>query len=163
MEKIGDFTQARLMAVDDSTQKLIKLILLLLLFGFSVSAVAKDERVQVQLPEPMREHMLSNMRDHLLVLETITRDLAAGEFEAAGETAESRLGMSSLESHGASHIARFMPEGMSVAGTAMHRAASRFAVKAKDAAVEGGLAAAFGALSEVMQQCVACHSGYRVH
>ena len=68
-----------------------------------------------------------------------------------------------MTSHGAAHMAPFMPEPMRTLGTAMHRAASRFAIKAKDAAVEGGLAEAFGALSEVMQQCVACHSGYRVH
>lgn len=132
-----------------------KLIIALLVLGFSISAAAKDEREQVQLPEMMR--------DHLLALEIITRNLAAGEYDAAAETAESRLGMTSMTSHGAAHMAPFMPEPMRTLGTAMHRAASRFAIKAKDAAVEGGLAEAFGALSEVMQQCVACHSGYRVH
>lgn len=132
-----------------------KLIIGLLVLGFSISAAAKDEREQVQLPEMMR--------DHLLALEIITRNLAAGEYDAAAETAESRLGMTSMTSHGAAHMAPFMPEPMRTLGTAMHRAASRFAIKAKDAAVEGGLAEAFGALSEVMQQCVACHSGYRVH
>lgn len=140
-----------------------KLILGVSMLCFLISAAAEDGRIQVQLPEPMREHMLSNMRDHLLALESITRDLASGQFDAAAETAESRLGMSSMALHGASHMAPFMPEGMRTTGTAMHRAASRFALKAKDAAVDGGLAAAFGALSEVMQQCVACHSGYRVH
>lgn len=132
-----------------------KLIIGLLVLGFSISAAAKDEREQVQLPEMMR--------DHLLALEIITRNLAAGEYDTAAETAESRLGMTSMTSHGAAHMAPFMPEPMRTLGTAMHRAASRFAIKAKDAAVEGGLAEAFGALSEVMQQCVACHSGYRVH
>lgn len=56
-----------------------------------------------------------------------------------------------------------MPKAMGAIGTEMHRAASRFAVAAKDAELEGGLNKAFGALSEVMQQCVACHNGYRVH
>jgi hypothetical protein len=140
-----------------------KLILVVLMFSFSVSIAARDDREQVALPEPMREHMLSNMRDHLLALESITRNLAAGEFDKASETAESRIGMSSMATHGAAHMAPFMPEGMRTIGTAMHRAASRFAIKAKDAAVDGGLADAFGALSDVMQQCVACHSSYRVH
>jgi hypothetical protein len=140
-----------------------KLIMMIIVLGFSVTAAAKDEREHVQLPEPMREHMLSNMRDHLLALESITRNLAVGEFDAASETAESRLGMSSMTTHGAAHMAPFMPEGMRAMGIAMHRAASRFAIKAKDAAVEGGLSDSFGALSDVMQQCVACHSGYRVN
>lgn len=60
-------------------------------------------------------------------------------------------------------MAPLMPEGMREIGTAMHRAASRFALTARDAEVAGGMASAFGALSEVMRQCVACHSRYRVH
>ncbi|HXK56403.1 MAG: hypothetical protein KDI74_11465 [Gammaproteobacteria bacterium] len=140
-----------------------KLIFILFIFGFSVTALAEDERELVSLPAPMREHMLSNMRDHLLALEAVTRNLAQGEFDAASETAETRLGMSSMATHGAAHMAPYMPEGMRAIGSAMHRAASRFSITAKDAAVEGGMAGAFGALAEVMQQCAACHSAYRVH
>ena len=143
------------------SRKTTSVLCVFLLFVSTV--VTGDNRQQVQLPEQMREHMLSNMRDHLLALESITRDLANDQFDAAAETAESRLGMSSIRSHGAAHMGPYMPEGMRAIGNAMHRAASRFAIKAKDAAVEGGLGDAFGALSEVMQQCVACHSGYRVH
>lgn len=126
-------------------------------------ALAQDARQQVDLPEHMREHMLSNMRDHLLALQTITQQLAEGRYDETAEVAENRLGMTSLQAHGASHMAGFMPQGMRDTGTAMHRAASRFAISAKDAAVAGGLEQAFGALSEVMAQCVACHSTYRVH
>ncbi len=125
--------------------------------------VADDGRVTVKLPDMMREHMLSNMRDHLLALEEITRFLAAQQYDEAADVAESRLGMSSLELHGASHMRKFMPKEMGAIGTNMHRAASRFALAAKDAEIEGGLNKAFAALSEVMQQCVACHSGYKVH
>ena len=81
-----------------------------------------------------------------------------GDFEKAAEVAEYRLGMSSLESHGASHMAKFMPEGMRQAGTAMHKAASRFALKAQEEEVSS----AYNALSEVTSACVACHSGYRI-
>jgi cytochrome c556 len=48
-------------------------------------------------------------------------------------------------------------------GSAMHRAASRFAVAAHDAEARDDLAAAFAGLSETMRQCVACHRAYRVH
>jgi mono/diheme cytochrome c family protein len=81
-----------------------------------------------------------------------------GEFEEAAEIAEYRLGMSSLESHGARHMAGFMPEGMRQAGTAMHEAASRFALKAQE---EEALPA-YNALSEVTSACVACHTEYRI-
>jgi len=129
----------------------------------SASLQAEDGRQAVQLPDMMREHMLSNMRDHLLALEEITRYLASNQYDEAAEVAENRLGMSSMALHGASHLGKFMPKEMGAIGTNMHRAASRFAVAAKDAELEGGLSKAFSALSEVMQQCVACHAKYKVH
>jgi mono/diheme cytochrome c family protein len=98
-----------------------------------------------------------------VALEEITRYLATQQYEKASDVAEQRLGMSSLESHGASHMSHFMPKEMARVGTEMHRAASRFALAAKDAELEGGLNAAFSALSDVMTQCSACHSGYRIH
>jgi len=101
---------------------------------------------------------MTNMRDHLAAINEILLYLGNDDVEKAAETAEYRLGMSSLESHGASHMARFMPEGMRQAGTTMHRAASRFALKAQ----EGELLSAYKALSEVTSACVACHSAYRV-
>ena len=120
-------------------------------------------RELVDLPPPMREHMLANMRDHLLAIETITRLLAEGRYEEAADTAEERLGMDAMQTHGGHHMAPYMPEGMRAIGNAMHRAASRLALGARDAEVRGDLAGAFAGLSEVMQQCVACHAAYRVH
>ncbi|MEJ2212563.1 MAG: hypothetical protein P8Y20_00485 [Gammaproteobacteria bacterium] len=127
------------------------------------SASAEDARQIVKLPDRMKEHMLSNMRDHLLALEQITRNLADGQYEKAAEIAEKRLGMSSLDSHGASHMGQFMPKEMRNIGTNMHRAASVFSLAAKDAELEGDLNKAFLALSKVMQHCVACHSAYKIH
>ena len=138
-------------------------IFIVMLLAATFPAVAKDSRQRVEMPTQMREHMLGNMRDHLLVLETITRQLANQQYDEAAEVAETRLGMSSMQSHGASHMAQFMPEGMSAIGTEMHHAASRFAIAAQNASIDGGLSKAFAALSDVMTQCVACHSGYRVH
>ena len=106
----------------------------------------------------MQQHMLSNMRDHLAAINEILVYLDKDELEKAAETAEYRLGMSSLKSHGASHMAKFMPEGMRHAGTTMHKAASRFALKAQ----EGEALPAYKALSAITAACVACHSGYRV-
>ena len=122
------------------------------------SALSNDTRVLVELPEMMQKHMLSNMRDHLAAINEILAYLGNGELEKASETAEYRLGMSSLQSHGASHMAKFMPEGMRRAGTAMHKAASRFALKAQ----EGDALPAYKALTEITSACVACHSRYRV-
>jgi hypothetical protein len=120
-----------------------------------------DTREFVGIPEPMNSHMLANMRDHLAAVGEMQSALARGEFSLAGKVAETRLGMSSLEAHGASHVAGFMPKGMQDAGTIMHRAASRFAIVATDAGVSGDLKAPLAALSEVTQACVGCHAGYR--
>lgn len=141
----------------------IRIFLVVFCFLISHAGLADDERIYVELPPMMREHMLANMRDHLLALQTITQQLADQEYDQAADTAEQRLGMSSLEKHGAGHMGKFMPESMGEIGTSMHRAASRFAFAAQNAAVEGGLEKAFAALSEVMAQCVACHSSYKVH
>lgn len=126
-------------------------------------AAAADNRELVTMPPPMQQHMLSNMRDHLAALAEIQQALAAGELDRAAEVAEQRIGMSSLDAHGASHMAPFMPKEMQDIGTQMHRAASQFAVVAQESAVDGDLKRAIGALSQVMQQCVACHAAYRAH
>ena len=131
---------------------------ILLVFTSNVSVANEDTRQLVKLPEMMQTHMMSNMRDHLVVINEILINMANGQLDDAAEVAESRLGMSSLKSHGASHMARFMPEGMRQAGTSMHRAASRFALKAQ----EGDVLPAYNALSEVTSACVTCHSGYRI-
>lgn len=117
----------------------------------------EDARQLVEFPDMMRTHMLGNMRDHLVALNEILNHLAEDELEQAADVAESRLGFSSLESHGASHIAKFMPEGMAEAGTAMHRAASQFARVAQ----EGEALPAYQKLKDITAACTACHAGYR--
>ena len=136
-------------------------ILPTLIFALCIvkSSVAdEDSRQLVQFPEMMQQHMLANMRDHLAAINQILEEMARGQLEEAAEVAESRIGMSSLESHGAIHMARFMPEVMRDIGSEMHRAASRFALKAQ----EGDALAAYSALSKITSACVACHSAYRI-
>jgi len=129
------------------------------LFSNSVLAADEDAREFVKLPDMMKQHMLGNMRDHLLALHEIQTALAKGKLDQAGDIAEHRIGMSSLAMHNAAHMAPFMPKGMQDIGTEMHHAASRFAITAQ----EGDLPKALEALSNVTQQCVACHAGYRIH
>jgi hypothetical protein len=124
---------------------------------------AGDSRVFVALPEEMRAHMLSNMRDHLLALQQIQGSLADGRPDESARIAEERLGMSAMKRHGGPAMAPYMPEGMRSIGGGMHRAASRFAVVAGESAQTGDLAPALTALTRITAQCVACHSAYRVH
>ncbi|HET9700116.1 MAG TPA: hypothetical protein VFP70_04260 [Burkholderiales bacterium] len=143
-------------------QRRLPAIACILLLSAS-AAWAQDTRQKVDLPPMIRDHMMANMREHLLAVSEIHEALAAGAFDRAADVAENRLGMSSLRSHGASHMAPHMPEAMRDIGTGMHRAASRFAVAAQEAAVTGDMRRALGSLAEVTRQCVACHAAYRVH
>lgn len=138
------------------------LVLAIAAIPLCVAGAADDLRQPLTLPATMQVHMRANMRDHLLAVAEIQSALAAGQYDRAGDIAEQRLGMTSLEAHGARHMAGMMPEGMQAIGTAMHHGASRFALIAQEASVSGDLARALGVLSEVTQQCVACHAGYRL-
>jgi len=110
----------------------------------------------------MRVHTLANMRDHLHAIERINNAMSQGQYEEAAAIAEQRLGLTSLDAHGASHLAPFMPTGMQQIGSQMHRAASRFALEAQNVAATNDVKPALAALSEVMQQCVGCHAAYRM-
>lgn len=143
------------------TQVVLVVLLAVCLPGAAIADDA-DRRELVALPGMMQQHMLTNMRDHLLAMGQIQDALADGSFDTAGRIAEERLGMSSLASHGASHMAPYMPQGMRAIGAHMHRAASQFALIAQDAAVDQDLPRALKSLSAITQQCVACHAAYRI-
>ena len=124
-------------------------------------ALAPDTRLAVRFPPELRTHTLANMRDHLATLQQVQDALGRGEYDRAASLAESRLGLSSLEAHGAHQVAPYMPAGMQEAGTAMHKAASRFAIEAANAGATGDAKPALAALATVTAQCVACHAAYR--
>jgi hypothetical protein len=126
-------------------------------------AVMSDNRTLVHFPDYLRIHTLASMRDHLQALSEIQAALANEKFDKAGEIAEQRLGMSSLKLHGAHEVAPYMPKAMQDMGTTMHHSASRFAIAAGNAAVNGDVKPALAALSEVTRSCVACHSRFRLH
>jgi hypothetical protein len=131
----------------------------LLTLGLVLPALAQaDTREMVDMPPMMQEHMLANMRDHLAAIDEILAALNEEDFTRAARVAEFRLGMSSLESHGAAHMAQVMPAPMREMGTNMHREASRFAHTAE----EGDALRAFRALQDVTRTCVTCHAAYRI-
>ena len=134
------------------------IIFITLITSSKLSFAVEDSRQLIKLPEMMQHHMLSNMRDHLKSINLILLKMTNDQLDQAADIAESRLGMSSLKLHGASHMAGFMPEAMRHAGTRMHKAASRFAIKAQ----EGEALPAYKALTEITSACVACHAAYRI-
>lgn len=123
---------------------------------------APAARKPVSFPLALKAETLANMRDHLLAIQEITAHLADKQFDAAAEVAETRLGLSSLQRHGAHEVAQYMPEGMRQLGHGMHQAASRFAVAAQEAGATGEIGPALRALSQVQASCVSCHAAYRL-
>jgi len=119
----------------------------------------QDNRNKIKLPEMMKQHMLGNMRDHMLAIHEIQLALSKNELDKAADIAEQRIGMSSLVTHNAAHMAPYMPKAMQDIGTEMHHAASRFALSAK----EGDTLKTMGKLAQVTQQCVACHAAYQIN
>ncbi len=138
--------------------KLLQSGLLLLLLASSPLQAEDDKREFVHLPDRMQQHMMRNMRDHLQAIDEILSSLASDDLETAAQIAEQRLGMSSLESHSAEHMAKHMPQGMREAGNRMHSAASRFALKVE----EGDLLSVYGTIADITSACVACHATYRI-
>ena len=132
--------------------------LLFSLISFNASA-EDDKRKLVEMPKMMQQHQLANMRDHLKAIDEILMNMGKGELDKAADIAEARLGMSSLSLHGASHMAKVIPKEMGAIVTSMHKAASRFALKAQ----EGDALPVYKALQEVTAACVACHAGYKTH
>lgn len=131
-----------------------------LLLGMpSLANADQDARQKIKLPGMMKEHMLGNMRDHMLAIHEIQSALAKNEFDKAADIAEQRIGMSSLALHNAAHMAPYMPKNMQDIGTEMHHAASRFAIVVK----EGDALKSLDGLSQITQQCVTCHAAYRLN
>ena len=103
-------------------------------------AHAGDQRELVAMPDMMRNHMLANMRDHLAAVNEILVFLSSGELDKASDVAEQRrLGMSALDDHEPHHMAKVMPQRMREIGTSMHRAASRFALRAEEGDAKAAL------------------------
>jgi len=137
----------------------MKAVMAVLFMAIHLTAVAgQDERQRIEMPAPMVAHMLANMRDHVVALNGMHRALASRDFEGAAQIAENQLGISSLEKHGAGHMATYLPKAMQAIGTEMHRAATRFAL----AAQERNLDKTLTELAAVTSQCVACHRAYRI-
>ena len=133
--------------------------------ALGTATAADDSRQLVKLPPMMQEHMLANMRDHLLALDEILGELAEGNIEQATEIAEKRLGMSSLSLHGAEQLGVVMPKAMGAIGAQMHRAASRFVIVAQDAELNPGKTSqheVYKALQGITENCNACHRAYRI-
>jgi hypothetical protein len=144
-----------------------------------------DARELLHFPAAMESSFLGNMRDHMQTLDVLLQSVASGDFASAARTASDRLGLDSPSAAGCKSsktgaaqstsqsssapagsmdemMALFMPEAMRDVGYSMHAAASEFAVITSQAKLTKDLPAVVEALSRVTQNCVACHTAYRL-
>jgi hypothetical protein len=140
-----------------------------------MSKMAKDSRIEVDLPEPMKAHMLANMRGHQAAIADILAALAKGDGDGTAKIAETRLGMGSPGSAACKPdaksgelgdmpkmMASHMPDEMRALGMTMHAQASKFAEEAAKVKQGGDPRPALAELSQVVQACNACHAAYRL-
>jgi cytochrome c556 len=140
-----------------------------------MSKMAKDTRMEVDLPGPMKAMMLTNMRGHQQAVADILAELSKGDGAAAAKIAETRLGMGSPGSAACKPAAKsgelgdmpkmmagHMPEEMRALGMTMHAQASKFAEEASKVKQGGDLRPALAELGQVVQACNACHAAYRL-
>lgn len=147
-----------------------------------MAAMNADSRQPVSFPPELRQHILSNMRDHLKAVSEILAAMSAGAYSEAAQIAKIRLGMDSPAAEGCKApdapsgssgmsqpamnmhqmMAQFMPDDMRKAGLAMHQAASDFVAEADKAEKTGDAKRAYAALARVTERCTVCHAAYRV-
>jgi hypothetical protein len=140
-----------------------------------MSPKMSDTRQEVDLPSPMRTHMLSHMRGHAEAVAQILAALGKGDGAAAAKIADANLGMASPGSAACkpnaksgelgempAMMASHMPDEMRALGLTMHEQASKFAQEAAKIGPGGDMRPALAELSQVVQACNACHAAYRL-
>ena len=141
----------------------------------NMSSKMKDSRKEVDLPSPMRAHILENMRGHATAVAEILAALSKGDGTAAAKVAETQLGLGSPHAAACkpaaksgelgpmpAMMAQHMPDDMRALGLAMHEQASAFAKEAEKIGPGGDMRPALAELSRVVQACNACHAAYRL-
>ena len=123
------------------------------------NSLDSDHRQLVSMPDVTSQLMRKDMLDHLSALNKIIGLLTENSLDEAADVAETRMGKSSMGKHRATGMGpgRYMPLEMRNIGWGMHESATELSQAAK----EGNLKGAYGALQKVTASCVACHYSYR--
>lgn len=113
-----------------------------------------DTRTSLGLPEEMKQHQLSNMREHLEAVNSVISLMSENKFEDASKIAHSKLGSTPEMLK----MCRMMGnENFTALGLAFHKSGDDLGnvLKTKD------VNASLRALNKTMQYCVECHATYR--
>ncbi len=162
-----------------------KYILVCLMFSMAPATAgdtheSMDMRQVVNMPAPMKEMFLKNMRGHMESLDLIIAALAEGDLNDAAEIAEKGMGLGhgkprqcddehdgshdhsthqhKPETHQGKAFGKFMPKEMKMMGMQLHTSADNFAAVAR----EGDVGDAYRSLRNISASCVACHQSFQV-
>ena len=113
-----------------------------------------DTRTSLELPTEMKQHQLSNMREHTEAVSSIIGLMSENKFEDASKIAHAKLGLTPEMQKMCSMInnEKFMALGM-----AFHKSGDELG----DALHTKDVNASLRALNKTMQYCVECHATYR--
>jgi cytochrome c556 len=113
-----------------------------------------DKRTSLGLAAPMKQHQLSNMREHVAAIKSIVGLMAENKFEDAAKIAHMQLGLSPEMQ---SMCSMFENEKFKTLGFAFHQSGDDLG----DALQTRDVNASLRALNKTMGYCVECHATYR--
>ena len=113
-----------------------------------------DTRISLELSPEMKQHQLSNMREHVAAIKSIIGLMSENKFEDASKIAHGKLGLAPEMQQMCS---MFGDEKFMKLGFAFHKSCDDLgdALKTRDVNVS------LRALNKTMQYCVECHATYR--
>ena len=113
-----------------------------------------DTRTSLGLSAEMKQHQLSNMREHLDAISSIVALMSENKFEDASKVAHTKLG---LTPEMQKMCSMFGDEKFMALGMAFHKSGDDLgdALQTKDTNTS------LRALNKTMQYCVTCHAAYR--
>lgn len=113
-----------------------------------------DTRTSLGLSAEMKQHQLSNMREHVEAIRAIVGLMSENKFEDASKTAHAKLG---LTPEMQKMCSMFGNEKFMALGLAFHKSGDDLgnALQTKD------VNASLRALNKTIQFCVECHATYR--
>lgn len=113
-----------------------------------------DQRISLGLSPEMKQHQLSNMREHLTAVQSIIRLISENKFEDASGIAHARLG---LTPEMQKMCSMFGNERFMELGFAFHRSGDELGEALKTRNMQASLRA----LDKTMGYCAECHAAFR--
>ncbi|MDD2915409.1 MAG: cytochrome C [Gallionella sp.] len=113
-----------------------------------------DKRISLALAPEMKQHQLSNMREHVEAIRSIVGLIAGNDFAKASEIAHLKLG---LTEETRKMCEMFGNEKFRKLGLAFHKSGDDLG----DVLLKKNVTQSLEALSRTMGYCVECHATYR--